>query len=536
MRRIRRNAWVFACSSGVLQVLIFPKPALYLLSWVALAPLIYAILKCREQDVSMVLADGGQFLAPATARQGFLLGYVSGVIWYLGSCFWVFHVMYSYGGLGPITSAVLLVLFALYLALYHGLFGLLLSLIAARRNTFSLRALVFTPFLWVAVELARNYISGFPWDLLGTTQVDNIPLARIATVTGVYGISFEIALVNTALAAGLLVPHARRRLMLTAALAAALVLHAGKLVKSPALPTTRGATLVQADVPILDSGEWTLDYLQKTLAGLTELSVRPAAEHPDAPGLVLWPEAPAPFFTTDYHLRLALGEVARRTDSSIIAGTLGITHTGDPNRAPELYNSASVIAPTGAWTEQYDKIHLVPFGEYVPFASLLTFARKLTREVGTFDRGHSRYPVTVDSTHVGVFICYESIFPNEVRQFANNGAEVFVNISNDSWFGDTGAPWQHLNMARMRAVENNRWLLRDTNTGITVAIDPLGRVTKQAAANQRTALQVTYDVEEATTFYTRHGDWFPVLCAIITMLGLLLRFFKPAGAALPQTA
>ena len=231
MRRIRPNAWIFACLSGVLQVLIFPKPALYLLSWVALAPLIYAILKCREQDVTLVLADGGQFLAPATAWQGFLLGYVSGVIWYLGSCYWIFYVMHVYGGIGVATSSLLLLMYALYLALYHGLFGLLLALIAARRNGFSLRALVFTPFVWVAVELARTYITGFPWDLLGTTQIDNIPLSRVATVTGVYGISFEIVLVNTAVAAAFLVPYARRKVLLTAALAAAIALHAGKLIQ-----------------------------------------------------------------------------------------------------------------------------------------------------------------------------------------------------------------------------------------------------------------------------------------------------------------
>jgi len=507
-----------------------------MLSWVALAPLIYAILKCRDQDVSMVLADGGQFLAPATPRQGFLLGYVSGVIWYLGTCYWIFHVMHSYGNLGVVTSTVLLVLFALYLSLYHGLFGLLLSLIAARRNTFSLRALVLTPFAWVAVELARTYVTGFPWNLLGTTQVDNIPLARIASVTGVYGISFEIALVNTALAAAFLVPYARRKIMLTAALSAAVLLHAGKLVKFAALPTTHGATLVQADIPILDSGDWTLEYLQQTLAELSALSARPTAEQADTPGLIIWPEAPAPFFTTDYHLRLALGEIARRTDSSIIAGTLGITHYGDPNQAPLLYNSASLVARDGSWAAQYDKVHLVPFGEYIPMAQLLSFAQALTHEVGTFRRGIKRDPLAVGSTRVGVFICYESIFPGEVRLFAKNGAEVLVNISNDGWFGDTGAPRQHLNMARMRSLENNRWLLRATNTGITAVIDPLGRVVKEAPRNQRTVLQASYNREVSTTFYTRHGDWFPLLCAIITLLGVLLHFRRPAAMTQPQVA
>ena len=528
MRRIRLNAWIFACFSGVLQVLIFPNFSIYVLGWVALAPLIYAILKCREQDLMLVLADGGQFLAPATAWQGFLLGYVCGLIWYLGSCSWIFHVMHVYGGIGNAMSILLLILFSLYLALYHGLFGFLLALMAARRNGFSLRALVFTPFVWVAVELARTHITGFPWDLLGITQVDNIPLSRIATVTGVYGISFEIALVNTAVAAAFLVPHARRKLLLTAALVAAIVLHAGKLTKPEALPTEHGVTLVQANIPILEA-DWSLDYLQQTLESLRALSVRPQNEKADSPGLIIWPESPAPFWTTDLHLRSTLANVARATGSYIIAGSIGIDHTGDPNRHPEIYNSASVIAPTGAWTARYDKIHLVPFGEYVPFEKLFSFAGGLTRQIGTFARGKSREPLGVGNIKAGVFVCYESIFPDEVRQFARNGGEVLVNVSNDGWYGEGGAARQHLNMARMRAVENNRWLLRDTNSGITAVIDPFGRIVAEAPRNQRLALQAAFGLEESTTFYTRHGDWFAFVCAIITLAGVLLHYMAPSG-------
>ncbi len=217
--------------------------------------------------------------------------------------------------------------------------------------------------------------------------------------------------------------------------------------------------------------------------------MRPQNEKPGAPGLILWPESPAPFWTTDLHLRSTLANMARATDSYIIAGSIGIEHTGDPNRRPDIYNSASVITPTGAWTERYDKIHLVPFGEYVPFEKLFSFASGLTRQIGTFARGNRACRWMSATSRAGVFICYESIFPNEMRQFARNGAEVFVNVSNDGWYGEGGAPRQHLNMARMRAVENDRWLLRDTNTGITAVIDPYGRVVAEAPRNQRVALQ-----------------------------------------------
>ena len=532
MTRIRRNAWLLAAASGVLQVLIFPEPALYFLSWVALAPLIYAVLQCRNQDALLTMVEDGKWFAPATAWQGFWLGYLSGVIWYLGSCYWVYHVMHVYGNLGPATSFLLLLGYALYLALYHGLFGLLLALIARRRNGYSLRALVFAPFAWVAVELGRTYITGFPWDLLGTAQIDNIPLTRLATFTGVYGLSFEIALVNTAVAAAFLVPRARRNLMLAASLAAAAVLQVGQFVKPPALTGDHGVTLVQSDIPILDD-PWSLDYLQQTLSDLRALSTRPPQSPPGTPGLIIWPESPAPFFVTDLHLRGTLGEVARTTNSYIVAGAMGIEHAGDPARQPDIYNSASLIAPTGAWIQRYDKIHLVPFGEYIPFERLIFFAQKLTREIGTFGRGTQRNPLEEDGVRLGTFICYESVFPNEVRQFALHGATVFVNISNDGWYGPTGAPGQHLNMARMRAVENNRWLLRDTNSGITAVIDPVGRVIAEAPRNQRTALQAAYSLIEGTTFYTRHGDWFPFLCAIITLTGVALRFREPAEVMQP---
>ena len=528
MRRIRPNAWALACVSGVLQVLIFPRPAFYIVSWVALAPLIYAILRCREQDATLVLDDGGEFLGPATAWQGFWLGYVSGVIWYLGSNYWVFYVMHVYGGIGTATSVLLQVMYALYLSLYHGLFGLLLALIAARRNGFSLRALVFTPFIWVAVELARTYITGFPWDLLGTTQIDNIPL--VAGCDGGGRVRHLLRDCAGKHRGGRCVSRASR----AAHVPADSVAGGGHRptcwevgASAAVFPTSQGATMVQANVPILDSGEWTLDHLTQTLDSLAALSGHPEHSKPGTLGLILWPESPAPFFATDLHVRSALANVARGTDSYIIAGTLGIEHAGDPTRQPDIYNSASVIAPNGAWTARYDKIHLVPFGEFVPFERLFSFASGLTQQVGTFARGQSRMPLQLGETRVGTFICYEAIFPDEIRQFARNGAEVFVNVSNDGWYGEGGAPWQHLNQARMRAVENDRWLLRDTNTGITAVIDPYGRVVAEAPRNQRTQLQAAYSLVESTTFYTRHGDWFPLLCAIITLLGLLLRVLAP---------
>ena len=174
-------------------------------------------------------------------------------------------------------------------------------------------------------------------------------------------------------------------------------------------------------------------------------------------------------------------------------------------------------------------MHLVPFGEYVPFKRVFGFAGGLTKEVGDFSPGTSRAPLEAGSSKLGVFICYESIFPDEIRRLAANGAQVLVNISNDGWYGDSGAYAQHLKQARMRAVENNRWLLRSTNTGVTASIDPYGRVVSSIPRKVRTALQANYSLSNVTTFYTRRGDWFAYLCAIIYLVGLLLHFIFRRG-------
>jgi len=183
-----------------------------------------------------------------------------------------------------------------------------------------------------------------------------------------------------------------------------------------------------------------------------------------------------------------------------------------------------LVSPNGEWAGRYDKVHLVPFGEYLPFPRLFAFAGGLTKEVGEFGRGTSRAPLNAGNTPLGVFICYESVFPDEVRQFADQGAQVFVNISNDGWYGDSGAYAQHLNQTRMRAMENARWLLSATDTGVTASIDPWGRIAARAPRKERTTLVAAYALSAVTTFYTRHGDWFAYLCAIISMGALLARF------------
>jgi apolipoprotein N-acyltransferase len=217
-----------------------------------------------------------------------------------------------------------------------------------------------------------------------------------------------------------------------------------------------------------------------------------------------------------------MAELARQTDSPTIVGNIG---TWQHDNTMEIFNSAEFVAPDGQFLGRYDKIHLVPFGEYVPYKGLIAFAGTLTQGVGSFSRGGLRKVFTAQGHTFGAFICYEAVFADEVRHFAKNGAQVFVNISDDGWYGDTSAPWQHLNMARMRAIENRRWILRDTNTGVTAVIDPNGRIRQSIPRHQEDALPAEFGFRDDITFYTAHGDVFAWVCAILA-LGVMVVLFQ----------
>jgi apolipoprotein N-acyltransferase len=529
VRKIHFSAWLLVVLSSILQVLIFPLAGLYILSWVAFAPLIVALLRARPAGVLEM--DGSVNLQAAKPGQAFLMAYASGILWYAGTCYWIYNTMHEHGGLSVPFALLALFLFCLYLGLYHGLFGLLLSLMVGpgRDNR---GALLAAPFLWVAAELARTLVTGFPWNLLGTAQVDNISLSRITTWTGVYGVSFEIMLVNVAVAAAFLVPRKKRSTLLLAALAAAGVLQAGRLVDAPALHWDHTALLVQENIPVDET--WTRDTFEHMLRELTDLSEGALKQFSSSPvitsklfppDLIVWPESPAPFFTNDPLFREPVSQMARDTHTWVVTGAIGSTsRMPGGETASRVFNAAALVSPSGDWTARYDKVHLVPFGEYLPFPRLFAFAGGLTKEVGEFTPGTSRAPLETGDTRLGIFICYESVFPGEVRQFADQGAQVLVNLSNDGWYGDSGAYAQHLNQTRMRAIENDRWILSATNTGVTASIDPYGRTVARLPRKVRGALVAPYALTSVTTFYARHGDWFAWLCAIISAGALVTRF------------
>jgi apolipoprotein N-acyltransferase len=535
MRLIPVRLWAMAVLSGLLQVFPFPVAGptpvwRTTFCWVALLPLLWAVLGNDKEG------------NPLTVRQGAALGYACGFVWYLGNCYWIYQTMNLYGGLTKPVAAGILVLFCLYLGLYHALFG---GLLGAFRGRFGRQAaLLLVPFAWVAVELARARITGLPWDLLGIAQVDNPLLIRLAPVTGAYGLSFVIAGVNALWLIRIRVKERRfTRAMLTLAGVMIVIVYLAVLRRIEVPRETRAtatATLVQENLEVGAANTGPQASMQELLDSFSHLSRYPGNQvflgtpelrgtnkllfesrvGPTPTNLIVWPESPAPFEEPDPQFRAGMSQLAREANAPIIVGNIDIERTANNARGFYLFNSASFLAPDGTFAGRYNKMHLVPFGEYVPFKQFFFFAKNLLNEVGTFDAGGERTIFTINGHSYGVFICYESIFADEVRHYAQQGADVLINISNDGWYGDTSAPWQHLNMVRMRAIENHRWVLRATNTGVTAAINPYGRVIAAAPRHVRTSIRVAFGYEHDLTFYAAHGDMFAYLCALVTTLAL----------------
>ena len=516
MRAFGRTAVAVLCSSA-LQTVIFPVAgplprSRALLAWVALVPLFWLLLKLPMRTWRDV-------------RTAALWSYLCGICWYFGHCYWIYDTMHLYGGLTAPMASLALVLFCCYLGLYHLLFGLLVAVVRWWVPSGSRWTVPALPVLWVAVELARARVTSFPWDLLGYAQVDNAVLTRMAPWAGVYALSFVLALANAAFAwAFLQGPLVGRKVGQATLVPVALLAVLGFAVRPVAPAATETAVLVQ---PNLSVGNGVVQGGAALARGLTALS-----EHPPLggvgmtpPRVVLWPESPAEGFeTTRPELRADLTQLAEAVHAPVIAGAVGLDDERldeQRSRRPSEYNSAMLITPEAGYAGRYDKIHLVPFGEFVPYASLFRFASGLTQAVGLFDRGTRRVPLVAGGHRYGVFICYESIFGDEVRQLVRGGADVLVNLSDDGWYGDTSAPFQHINMVRMRAMENRRWVLRDTNTGITASIDPYGTVRSAMPRHVRSAMVASFGFATAMTFYTRLGDWFAYLCAALAVLLVL---------------
>jgi apolipoprotein N-acyltransferase len=498
------------------------------IAWIALVPLLFATLRPRA------------FTQRRYLRNAALTGYLSGIAWYVLNSYWIYRTMNYYAGVPPWGAAGILVLYSLVLGLYFGLFAWGVALIRKRLGL--IPALCLAPILWPAVEILAYHLTRVPWDQLGYSQVDNFLLTRIAPWAGTYGIATVIMVGNVLFTAAILIQRRLpKQVLVTSSILFAGFLQLGVLYTPPKAPTSATALLLQVDlgtqnIPRTQGFTWQGDMARFSAASqqdcrpylpgipnLVHNEIQPnctADSKPD-PDLIVWPEAPSPWIDEDPSFRAAMANLAQTTHAGIIAGDVAeeyFLRNGKP--ASATYNSASVFAPSGKYVGRYDKIHLVPFGEYVPYQRYFSWAGALVDQIGTFTHGWRYLTFPIQNHRYGIFICYESIFSNEVRIFAKNGAQVFVNISDDAWYGNTSAPWQHLNMARMRAIENHRWILLDTNNGITSAIDPQGRVTQSVPRNKFTALVARYGFEKDLTFYTKYGDIYAFTCAGISLAAL----------------
>ncbi len=481
---------LLAAASGAALALSFPNYNLPLLAWVSVGLL--------------VLASAGS--RPVVAP---VYGLLNAFLFYPMSLPWMDVVIRQYGNVEPWAAAGVLGLVAVAGGLLTAVFSWGVA-IASRRSVS--RACLLAPALWVALEFSRAHlpIFAFPWNLIGYAASGNLALVQLTAVTGIYGLSFLVAGFGSLLAYAILSGRQRvwKALMISAA--ALILIAAGGGYFVPTAAPRYVAHLVQTN--FAQSYEYPPDWMSlhaRSLGELREISVDAARREP---GLIVWPEVPAPFTFQDPGFAALARGIARDSGSDFLVGIVDWRKDGAGRWSAT--NSATLLAPSGTRVFTYDKIHLVPFGEYVPLRRWLTFAGKLTADIGDFTPGSVYNVGRIPGGRFAVYICYEGAFPGVARRFAEEGAGLLINVSNDGWFGRSAAPAQHLMIARVRAVEERRWLLRDTNNGYTVDVDPYGRILAELAPDIRGQLDAPYDFRTELTPYARLGNWFAWLCVL----------------------
>jgi len=477
--------FALSIGSAVLLILIFPRFDFTWLAPVALSPLLFACVRERSW------------------KRRFLQGWASGFVFWFGVCYWIQFVLEVHGGMGKWGGWGTFVLFAMLKGLHMAVFAALAGFVIDRWW-----AIPATAALWTGLERTHGPF-GFAWLDLGNAGIDMPEPMRLAPIIGVYGLSFAFAM--TACAVVLIASRPRRKELLWL-----LLLPLIYFLPRPALvPATRQALVLQPDIDT--ETEWSRPLLSQTESQLASLSQTHDAD------LIIWPEMPIPFYLSDPAFIRFADQVAKTSHAYFLSGAIGRAKDGAP------LNSAVMIDPAGHPMDQYNKIKLVPFGEYVP--DVFSWVNRITKEAGDFKPGNR---VVVFANHVGAFICYESAFPDLVRQFARDGAEVFVNISNDGYFGTSAAHEQHLELVRMRAAENARWIIRATNDGITATVDPAGRVKERLRPFTQLSATMHYGTSTNQTPYTRHGDWFAWSCLGTGVLAVAVSIRSLTVAAQPE--
>jgi apolipoprotein N-acyltransferase len=514
--RPEKNLFLFvsyfpALVSGMLLTVSFPDFNLYPLAFVALVPLMVSIQSM-------------------TSKQSFYAGFAAGFCHFMTLIYWIVPTVTIYGGLHPLLGVSTLALLCIYLSLYVGGFAWLIKQLNPPGGLLPLLGAL----LWVGLEYIRSHaLTGFPWGVLGYSQHANLTLVQTADLTGVLGLSFLIVLCNLALVQLILylgpslAPKKISRRSVSMAVCYTLVLMAAALTYGRArLPVIDG--LIQAALKpkisvvqgnIRQDLKWDTRFKDSTVEQYGRLSLTAAEKNPD---LIIWPETALPFYYGADTLYTSQTDVyIRKAQTHFLVGSPAFERDKETTR---FYNRAYMLTPLALVTGFYDKTHLVPFGEYVPLESYLTFLGKITQQAGNFSAGAPPYiPLAFNNHQTGVLICFEILFPSIARAFVNNGADLLTTLTNDAWFGHTPAARQHFSIAVLRAVENRRSVVRAANTGISGFIDPSGRVLEKTSLFTTTAVTRPMPALEMISFYTRHGDLIGLAALVAICLGFMVK-------------
>lgn len=485
---------LLAVASGVALALAFPSYNLPLFGWIAIGLLALASFGARP-------------------RIAWIYGLINAMVFYPMSVPWIDVVMRQYGDVGPLTAAGILGLLAFTAGVLTAIFSWGVAFASRRSMLFTC---LLAPCLWVATEFARSNlpIIEFPWNLIGYAASGNLAFAQLTALTGIFGLSFVVAGFGALLAYAVLVGTQRAWKLVLVVTAVLVVVALGGPRLVPSAAPRYMAHLVQTN--FAQSYDYPPDWMRTHAAELDELDQISIDAAKRIPGVIIWPEVPAPFTYNDPGFASRARTIARDSRQDLLVGI--VDWKRDAAGKWFATNSSTLVDPAGQRVFTYDKIHLVPFGEYVPLRRWLTFAGKLTADIGDFTPGSVYRIGNLPGGKFGVYICYEGVIPRVARRFTADGAQLLINVSNDGWFGDSAAPIQDLRMSTVRAVENHRWLLRDTNNGYTVSVDPYGRIVAELAPDIRGQLDAPYDFRTGLTPYARFGNWFARLCVLASLI------------------
>ena len=502
------GAFAKAGVSGILLALSFPRYGHPLFAWMALTPLMVALFEIPQGW-------------PAFRRErAFLLGLVAGWGYFGGTVYWTGTVVTQFGGLSWPVGVLVAALLVTYLALFPALFALCLGWLGAKLGVS--RALMLAPAIWVSTELARTYFwSGFPWVLLGYSQTTVLPVAQLASVIGVFGMSALVASVSAA-AAYFAITRSAVSIAAVAGVGVAVLgtaLWGNYRLAHDVLVTEQGSgrpvrvALIQGNIP--QDQKWDesqADHIRNTYLSMTRDAARQGAQ------LVIWPESSTPYpFLDDREGRQQIQSVVRETGIELLLGSDQVDHV-----TKAYYNAAFLVKNDGGVAGVYQKMHLVPFGEFVPLQRLLFFIGPLVEAASAFTAGAEMVMLPTRHGPISTAICYEIVFPGLVGESVDKGSQLLTTITNDAWYGQSSAPYQHFLQAAMRAIEQGRYLARAANTGISGFVDPYGRVLQQSEIFERTVMVGEVRLLQGSTIYGRIGDLFAYMCAALTLAALLV--------------